>query len=139
MIFWVYGGTAVGKKHFIDRAVRSPAGFGLPPCRPVWIQDGDMSAEQLLDEAKVSPILVRWQWGRENNIGLIREIWPSLPQLILLIRSNVSVQAQRVILREGSARWNEWMLRRESEDVQHLVEELSMQHGVAVRYIDGNG
>jgi len=138
MIVWVFGGTAVGKKRFIDRAVETPARFGLPiGIRGVWLADGESETGQLLQQAAHGPILVRWQWGRESRLTEIAECG-KVEQQIYLVKTDLYLQAGRVIAREGELKWPELTLMREAEDVDRAVQALSMKHGIAVRFVDGN-
>ena len=133
------GATCVGKKHFIRAASANPAAFGLPDgLLPTWIADGDLSVEQILEQAEHCPLIIRWQWGRESTLEKIRQQRPDVRQSLFVCKVNPSVQVQRVVAREGSLKWEERALIRESEDVEYLAQKLSMTHGLAVRYIDAS-
>ncbi len=138
MIVWVFGGTAVGKKHFIAAACADPCAFGLPAgIRAVWVEDGEKDPEELIAAARGSSLLVRWQWGREAHMDYMRALTPDITHQLCMVKVDRHVQVARVIRREGLLKWTEWQLDREAEDIQHLAETLSMRHGIAVRYIDG--
>lgn len=138
-IFWAFGGTCVGKKHFIAAAAEDPSRFGLPEGLQVaWYLDGDMEPHHLVSLAEAAPIIVRWQWGREIALAGIATQRPDIQQAIFLCKVNPSVQVARVLAREGSPKFDERNLIREAEDVQFTVERLSMAHQIPVTYIDAS-
>lgn len=138
MIYWVFGGSCVGKKYFIRKAIESPERFGLPALKSVWFADGDMTPEELISASKEGPIIVRWQWGRETALKGVAKLNPEIRQTIYLCKVYPSVQVKRMLAREGSMKFDEHALIREVEEVQFLVEKLSMAHGIPVRYVDAN-
>lgn len=136
-IFWVFGGTAVGKKHFISAAVQQPKRMGFPEgLAAAWYEDGTTDPDAILKQLAESPLIIRWQWGREDLLGKLAEARPDIRQMIYLCVVYPSVQVRRVIEREGSLKWGEPMLIREAQDVRELAERLSMKHSIPVMYVD---
>lgn len=137
MIHWVFGGSAVGKKRFINCAMENTSRFWFAPdLRREWYEDGEMDPDTLALLASLSPIIVRWQWGRENVMTAIIEKYPVIQHEIVVCKVMPSVQVRRVIQREGALKWDERGLIRECEDVDWLVQRLSMNYRLPVRYID---
>jgi hypothetical protein len=135
MIWWVFGGTAVGKKRFIAEMVAT-AGGTLPiitdRLRGAWIQDGDLT-EDLLGGGDV---LVRWQWGREETLVRMLRDYPRVVQEIMLLSVPLGVQVARVHEREGELKWDEQMLAGEDRDIHELVHALSAEWFLPVTYLD---
>jgi hypothetical protein len=135
MIYWVMGGTAVGKKHLIKRIVDDPDAYMVDSgVRSVWFEDGEYPVSDIVRDHEESPLIIRWQWGRENAIRELAEIGEQ--QMILACKVMPSVQVARVIEREGELKWPERTLIRESEDVQYLIEQLSIELKIMVRFMD---
>lgn len=135
MIIWVFGGTAVGKKQFMISASRDPRRWSLPGAlKPTWMEDGDMSLDDIKTRANECNPIIRWQWGRENNIPALT----GQNQRIILVQTPLHVQIARVVRREGELKWNEQMLRHEAENVAALVAKISEEQRIWVRMINGD-
>jgi hypothetical protein len=136
-IHWIFGGTAVGKKHFIRRSVENPTAMGFPEgLTAAAYADGCTDATSLVEQFKLSPIIVRWQWGREDALENAIKEFPDVSHVIYLLKVYPSVQVRRVLQREGGMKFNEGTLIREAAEVDLLVQKLSMRHGIPVRFID---
>jgi hypothetical protein len=137
MIFWIMGGSCTGKKHFITRAVESPERMGFPAgLAAAWYEDGTTDRALLLEQLDKTPLIVRWQWGREHLLRDIAANRPDIRQELYLCRVYPSVQVARVVAREGSLKWDEQALIDEARNVRQLVERLSMDLCLPVRFID---
>lgn len=136
-IYWVFGGTAVGKKHFIHSVTSDPMIHGMPcNIQACWMEDGELDILEIVKRASESPLIMRWQWGRELMLKQITWDFPFIDHHLLCCKVMPSVQVARVIAREGELKWPERTLIREGEDVQYLVEQLSMDLKLPVRFID---
>ena len=135
--YWIFGGSCSGKKTFIRDAVANPSKYGLPEfVRDFWFYDGEISIEELVEYLTVTPTLIRWQWGRENMMYELIQNAPHINHHIIMCKVMPSVQVKWVIKREGELKWPERTLIRESEEVQYLVEQISINHGIQIRFID---
>lgn len=136
-VTWIFGASAVGKKRYIDAAVAAPYKFGLPDglC-PMFYGDGPADMNSLIAAARRAPLIVRWQWDREKALELVARDRRKADQCIRVCKVAPSVQRSRVIQREGEAKWNEWALIREMQDVDALVQRLSAAFSIPVLYID---
>jgi len=154
-VCWVFGGTAIGKKHFINRAVADPQrlGLGLNRLYPVWIADGERGAAQIVHEdlnmigpgvddtdAADAGVMIRWQWDREH---IMQEILASYPEeglrhIIYLVKALPSIQVARVVAREGFMKFEERALIRECEEIDYLVQTLSAKWRLPVFFVDGS-
>lgn len=109
-IYWIFGGTGVGKKHFIrqrEQTVRYN-------CRGLWVEDGVITQPEIdavPGQLEQSNLLVRWQWGREVALGKIFEQYPRIIQSIYLLYTSSAIQAARALEREGEKVWLEEDLR----------------------------
>lgn len=138
-INWVFGGSAVGKKHFIRAATTNPVRFGFPQSlAAAAYADGVTDAGAIVAQYELGPIIVRWQWNRETCLEEIIRIRPDITHAIYLCKVNLSVQVARVVQREGSMKWDELNLRRESEDVDYLAQRLSMKYRIPVYFVDAS-
>lgn len=147
-LLWVFGGTAIGKKHFIRRAVDEPQRLGFSYLYPAWIEDGERGAAQIVHEDLniVGPedganagIILRWQWDREHIMQEILASYPDegLRHIIYLVKALPSVQVARVVAREGFMKFEERSLIRECEEIDYLVQTLSAKWRLPVYFVDG--
>jgi hypothetical protein len=113
---WVFGSSAVGKKHFI----RSEAAY---PFTPSWMEDGDEPPEW----KEKGAYLIRWQWGRERYIERLRDLGAA--QCLLLIVCDPITQMERLKKREDSD-WTLDNLVGESQTIRGLVQELTLKFGL---------
>jgi hypothetical protein len=107
MIYWIFGGSAVGKKRFIEQALdpeTRPAFLVLENPLAVWINDGAL-VENLESLADISDLLIRWQWDREEV--LIDMLSTGRGQhTIIVLTVGLSTQISRALTREGVLHWN---------------------------------
>jgi len=154
-LLWVFGGTAIGKKYFIQRAVDEPQKLGLKLKRlfPVWIADGERGAAQIFHEdlnivgpgvdatdAIDAGIIIRWQWEREHIMQEILATYQDddLQHIIYLVKALPSVQVARVLQRERFMKFDERALIRECEEIDFLVQTLSAKWRLPVYFVDGS-
>lgn len=154
-LLWVFGGTAIGKKHFIRRAVAEPQQLqlGLDRLYPVWIADGERGAAQIFHEdlnvvgpgvdetdATNAAVILRWQWSREHIMQEILASYPDdgLRHIIYLVKALPSIQVARVVAREGFMKFDERALIRECEEIDFLVQTLSAKWRLPVYFVDGS-
>lgn len=131
------GGTAVGKKAWIARACEDAIFYEIPSgSKPYWLQDGGTCVELLKFKAEQSPLLVRWQWDREDVIRYLATD-PAIQQFLILVQVSQDVQRERVIQREGSQRWTDAQLWEERQAVEQLARDLSMRLNIYLRVVSG--
>jgi hypothetical protein len=134
MIYWVFGATAVGKKYFISAAVRSPTEFNLPVgIRPAWIENGEMTADEILRLSRKSDLLVRWQWGRQS---VIKSLHGRADQEIILCEAPTEVRMSRSRDRGDGHKFTENNLAGEALEVEMLVLGLSAIHALPVTRVN---
>lgn len=134
MIFWVFGGTAVGKKRFIEQCVNGtrPEYIDSKKLRAVWMHDGPAGTD-IAGEANRSDIMVRWQWGREEMLDAIGR---KRPQTIVLLTADLITQLSRIWLREGGLKWNANQVHGEQRDIYECVHTLQARFSLPVLYVD---
>lgn len=133
-INWVFGGTGVGKRTFIQQ-MTSPL-LGSRDYREAFgLEKGDLKIHELLDYIKrytdthgVTPSLfVRWQWSRENELRQLISC-SAYTQAIYLLTASEDVYLSRVRSREdlegGSRVWNDSQLLGDAESVKEMCEDL---------------
>ena len=100
MLIWVFGGTAVGKKHFINKVLELDA---FEDFAAAWMKDGD----DVDNEVDVSrDLLLRWQWGREHTLHTIKLVSPAAKQTIVLVKANLECHYDRALQREQKEKFN---------------------------------
>lgn len=133
--YWVMGGSAVGKKTFIRRALAGQVwSLNLPErvCG-AWFADGEISAAELLAQCEgFDAALVRWQWGRDTLLAELAEH----AHVLLLLETVSEIQAQRVVRREGYPKWHAGALRDEARQVELRARELAAIYGLPLVRID---
>lgn len=131
------GGTAVGKKAWIERACKDTTFYEIPAgSKPYWMQDGGTCVEILQFKAEQSPLLVRWQWDREDVIRYLAAN-PAIQQFLILVQVSPDVQRDRVIQRERSQRWTDAQLWDERLAVERLARDLNSELGLNLRVVSG--
>lgn len=126
--YWVFGGTAVGKKTFILNCVNKNETTGS-----VWFEDGEMSVEEILKASEGhESVVIRWQWGREH---ILEKMLNHGVHTLMYLYTSIENQKERVIQREGYLKWSENVLRAESKNVQKLTEIISMRHGLSLFFV----
>lgn len=142
-VWWIVGATAVGKKHFIRSARGSEAAreVGIPrDAVPTWISDDVGPWSELVARASDGrDLLVRWQFGREAAIRSIASARPEVRQSIVLIVASASVNADRVVAREGYARWSTEELAAEAEAVAAITRGIGAELGIDVHVLSSDG
>lgn len=137
MIFWVIGGTAVGKKRFIracvDPATR-PAFIVSRKLAPVWIQDGPCEVD-IEAAAAHRDLMIRWQWGREEAIhDLMKRT--SLRHTLIVLTTGLVAQLSRIAVREGALKWDAENIHGELRNIYEMVHRLTIGRQVPVLYVD---
>lgn len=143
MIYWIFGGTAVGKKRFIAQCLDPETRpeficVGDDPVRAEWIEDGPVEVDivRLSEEAH---IFVRWQWGREEHLTNILRDQQSVKNYIVVLSCALMTQLSRVALREGCLKWDAELLHGEQRSIYECVHRIAEQFGAPVLFIDCNG
>lgn len=135
MLVWIFGGTAVGKKHFIrDSILNTPEFAGFVPS---WMEDGPLEEEgfDLFIQDKQNR-LVRWQWTREHALADLREKYPDITQKIILLTVPSAITFQRATKREGESPWTEAGLAAESQIVRWLAMGLAADYDISLTELD---
>lgn len=141
MIYWIVGGTAVGKKRFIRQALN-------PKTRPHWIDSTNLHAEWFEDGpvktdivtlSREADVLIRWQWGREEHLVNILRDHPDVKHAIFMLTTTLMAQLSRVALREGFLKWDAATLTGEQRDIYEMVHAIAFRYRVPVRFIDSTG
>lgn len=127
MIYWIFGGTAVGKKTYILHH-RDFA----PEC---WMEDEDRLFHDLVADLRGGDRLVRWQWAREHVIANIAEHVPDLDQTIVLLTAQLAVQCDRAATRDPGKFISE-QLEGEARSVRWLAQGLAKQYDLPFVEID---
>lgn len=119
MLIWVFGATAVGKKHFIAKALthESFASFAQ-----AWMKDGDDTDKEV---ASGKDLLIRWQWGREHVLHRTALVSPQTRQKIVVVQANLECHYERGLLREGEEKFNADVLYKEALTVEWLARGLA--------------
>lgn len=134
MIVWVFGGTAVGKKRFIEHCLDArtrPQFIALINPLPIWINEGDLK-EDMGHLSREHDLLVRWQWSREARLG------EGIDSIVMLT-CGLMAQLSRVASREGCLKWDAEALHEEMRSILRLVHKISKQHSsVPVMYVDSS-
>lgn len=142
MIFWIFGGTAVGKKRFIQqclqRETRPEFLWIQDNVKAEWIADGPL-AVNLVDLFQKYDILVRWQWGREEHLKFLLKHHPEIQNSIVLLSCGLMPQLSRVALREGFLKWDAEMLHGEMLTIYECVHDISRRYPLPVLYVDTGG
>lgn len=137
MIYWVFGGTAVGKKRFIARALdpdTRPAWLTFQrPVIAVWLEDGPLTVDLAELELRYD-VLVRWQWGREEWI--IEFCSPTQAHTLLCLSTGLMTQLSRIALREGCLKWDAESLHGEMRRIYECVAKLAARYALPVLYVD---
>src|SRR5688572_6217172 len=123
MIFWVFGGTAVGKKRFIARCVDSatrPAYIESANLRAEWIPDGS-AAFDIVYAARRTDLILRWQWGRDETLENIALQHNTIPHTMVLLSVGLMAQLSRIALREGCLKWDAENVHGEQRDIYERV------------------
>jgi len=124
---WIFGGTAVGKKHFIRQAVAGDLAFLVLPSQvgKVWHEDGNKTPQGLVENCRrYNAVFVRWQWGRELVLESILVQSPKVNHIIYLLEAQIATQSRRALVREGDCVFERDSLIGEAMQVRELVEEL---------------
>jgi hypothetical protein len=127
--YWIFGGTAVGKKTYI-RLVESETR------RAAWMGEGGRTVESLLRHAAGCDLLIRWQWTRDRVLAEAARTHPDIIQRICLLSASPDVQADRALRREGWARWTAVDLEREAAVVLKTAMKLAARHRVSMVIVD---
>lgn len=127
MIYWIFGGTAVGKKTYILHH-RDFA----PAC---WMEDEDRLFADLVNDLRGGDRLVRWQWAREHVVANIAEHVPDLQQTIVLLTATLDVQADRAATRDPG-KFTLEQLGGEARSVRWLALGVAAEYGLPVVAID---
>ena len=133
------GGTAVGKKRFIEHCANRLTRPDFMPANllPFWINDGPCEVD-FASAALERGLLLRWQWGREEHIPHLRRDFPGIKHQIVLVTTSLINQMSRVALREGSLKWNADALAFEAVRISELVMQLACDYQLPVRIVDSS-
>lgn len=141
MILWVFGGTCVGKKRFIERAVNPktrPAYLEIPSrLWTVWINDGHL-VQDIVSMSAESNLIVRWQWGRDEVMESICQNHPDVRQAIVYLSVSLMTQLSRIALREGSLKWDVEQVHGEQLNIMERIHELSARYDIPVFHVDAS-
>lgn len=141
MILWVFGGTCVGKKRFIERAVNHRTRPGYleiaGTLRPAWVYDGHL-LEDLVSMSSSQNLAVRWQWGRDEVLESICRDHPDVRQAIVFLSVSLMTQLSRIALREGSLKWDAEQIHGEQLNILERVHELSVNYRMPVFHVDAS-
>jgi len=138
MIYWVMGGTGVGKKWFMTRAaVLQTRPHFLPTglLTAEWMNDGPCRVD-IADRASQHDIMIRWQWGRDEHIKNIKRDCPTISQTLIMLTTDLMTQLSRIALREGGLKWNVDAITGEQRNVYELVANISTNCRLPVLYVD---
>ena len=138
MIFWVFGGTAVGKKRFIARCIdpkTRPDYIESANLRAEWIPDGNATFD-IVAESKRADLMLRWQWGRDETLDNLCIQHRGIPHTIVLLSVGLMSQLSRIALREGCLKWDAGNVHGEQRDIYERVHEIAMRHRLPVLYVD---
>jgi hypothetical protein len=141
VIFWIFGGTAVGKKRFIRQCLYPATRpdfikLGHAP-RAEWIEDGPVQSD-IVRLSESFDLLVRWQWGREEHLANILRNHPTVKHSIVMLTCGLMTQLSRVSLREGCLKWDAEILHGELRQIYECVHGLVRDHRVRVLYVDAS-
>ena len=135
MLIWVFGGTAVGKKHFIRHSI--PARPGFANFEPAWMDDGELPESQReLFCRNNQEYLVRWQWGREHVLADLRDTYSDITQKIILLRVPSKIAFQRAVEREGESPWTRKQLADECRTIRWVAMGIAADYGIPLTEID---
>lgn len=134
-ITWVFGGTAVGKKHFIQQTTTLLKFIGVR-CSPAWVADGPLFSTDIVNLVATNSLLIRWQWGRDSVLSFIAKHYPAIPQQIILLTADPRVQEARAKQREGRVKWGVEHLQDEAQSVKDLATAFAKEHSMPFQHID---
>jgi hypothetical protein len=132
-LYWIFGGTAVGKKTYIQLASEK-----IPSLKPTWIKDGDKPVEEVLSELDNSDLLVRWQWTREYTLAELAEVLPRIEQRVWLLETLPEVQALRARAREPKVLRSLEELTQEAANVSRLARWIAAYYELPLITVDVN-
>jgi hypothetical protein len=139
VIFWVFGGTAVGKKRFIQQCLDPETRPDFlkfeVPVRAEWIEDGPVQSD-IVRLSEAAHIFVRWQWGREEHLTNILQDHPTVQHSIVMLTCGLMTQLSRVALREGCLKWDAEILHGELRQIYECIHAISSRYRVPVFYVD---
>lgn len=135
MLSWVFGASAVGKKHFILHAHQFDAKWN--GYRPTAMADQPPSLQHLVRlSQEYTNLLVRWQWGREQLLVDLHDSHPHIEQSIVLITAKLRVHFRRASQRECGEKWPKSNLAHEARAVKSMAQEVGKQCSVSPIRID---
>lgn len=138
-VYWIFGGTAVGKKTFIQRALFWRLPWFTGSAKAVWFECGERTDADIIAECEsVDAALVRWQWGREAVMEKMIETRHHNRHVIVLMECDPNDQVRRAEFREGSMKWNDVNLTGERDRVRELVDSLREKHNLPVIEVDSS-
>jgi hypothetical protein len=141
MIYWIFGGTCVGKKRFIQQCLNPETRPEFIECSPEvaapWFACGPCQ-ENIVELAEGSDLFIRWQWGREETLLNILQEHPWIEQRIVVLSTTLMTQLSRVALREGCLKWDAEILHGEMRSVFECVSRLALKHSLEVVYVDSS-
>lgn len=137
--WWIFGGTAVGKKRFIRCCVErgDTIGLGIPVgVHPVWFDCGPASVSEFLKATKKNDVIIRWQHEREKKLQRLIEDGGLVEHRIVVLIATAHAREERAERREGFRRWTALELHREGRLVEELAERTAREHGLSIQYVD---
>ena len=140
MIYWVFGGTAVGKKRFINRCLdpeTRPEFMRSDSIAATWMNEGELCLD-IIGQSESFDVLVRWQWGREQELIRILEKYSGIQQSIVMLSTGLIIQLSRIALREGCLMWDAEAIHFEMRSIYELVQCISERFNVPVLYVDSS-
>lgn len=134
MIAWVIGATGVGKKTFIKHHACSRK-FDSHWYNPYWIQDGEITLDELVRGASQRDLMIRWQWERDVLLRMVaRE--HNILQKIFYLTAALETRISRLESRGDLLAHNQGTLHREELDVWELVKNLRNHYKLTIIGID---
>lgn len=141
MIVWVFGGTCVGKKRFIERAANPqtrPEYFAAFDMHAEWIEDGPLTVDIVTRALEHEDLILRWQWGRDETLESICQNHPEIKHTIVMLSVNLMTQLSRIALREGCLKWDAGQIHGEQVGIFERVHELSEKYRIPVLHVDAS-
>lgn len=141
MIVWVFGGSCVGKKRFIERSVNPqtrPEYLNAFDMHGEWIDDGPLTVDIVTRALEGEDLILRWQWGRDETLESICQNHPSLKHTIVLLSVSLMTQLSRIGLREGCLKWDAEQVHGEQLNISERVYELASKYRIPVLHVDAS-